>query len=401
MSDHAAAPTTISRRGALIGLAALAAGPAWPDASRARQPTTPLSDADLLALLQQTNVPSISLARVEGERVTTRSLGLLRAGSPDVANPDTVYAAASLTKAVFAYVLLGLVQEGALSLDRPVREYLPLPNPTDPHAARLTARHLLSHSGGWRNWRNTTTQALTSDFEPGAQWSYSGEGFFFLQRVTESLTGKGIGQLMRERVFQPLGMARTSMALLESLETNRAGGHGGRGQPVSAFGESTMLEIRRILAARGRPADDATTADVEQAARTAAPTLPVLPNFMPLNAAASLLTTAADFARFLRHLVTARQAGGAPAAIVTQMMTPQIRCNARVQWGLGVGLEDIGAQRAAWQWGDNPGFKNYFYADPGRGQAMVVFTNGDRGARVYERVIRSMTGEDRPGFLWA
>jgi len=390
---------SLSRRDALgrMGLAALALRP-FPVAA---QPKAPPSDAELTELLQLASVPSLSMAVVNGDRITTRSLGVLQAEGTARANADTVYAAASLTKAVFAYVLLGLVHEGALSLDRPVREYLALPNPADPLAAKLTVRHLLSHSGGWRNWRNTTAQALTADFEPGTRWSYSGEGFYHLQRIAESLTGKGIGQLMRERVFVPLGMTRSSMALLERLEANRATGHGGRGQPVAAFGEETMLEIRRLLATRGKPADDATTADVEQAARTAAPSLPVLPNFLPLNAAASLLTTAADFVRFLKHLVNAPQAGGAPAAIVAQMMTPQIRCNARVQWGLGVGLEDIGANRSAWQWGDNPGFKNYFFADPGRRQAMVVFTNGDRGARVYERLIRGTMGEDRPGFLWS
>jgi hypothetical protein len=53
-----------------------------------------------------------------------------------------------------------------------------------------------------------------------------------------------------------------------------------------------------------------------------------------------------------------------------------------------------------WQWGDNPGFKNFFFASPATAQALVVFTNGDRGARVYERVIRATTGQDRPAFLW-
>jgi CubicO group peptidase (beta-lactamase class C family) len=127
----------------------------------------------------------------------------------------------------------------------------------------------------------------------------------------------------------------------------------------------------------------------------------VLPNFLSPNAAASMWTTAADFALFLRHLVTARRAGGAAAEIVQQMMSPQIRCNDAIQWGLGVGLEELDGQQAMWQWGDNPGFKNFFFATPATGQAMVVFTNGDRGARVYERLIRATTGKDRPAFLWA
>jgi hypothetical protein len=82
------------------------------------------------------------------------------------------------------------------------------------------------------------------------------------------------------------------------------------------------------------------------------------------------------------------------------MMAPQIRCNEAVQWGLGVGLEEIDGRLVAWQWGDNPGFKNIYFADPGREKAIAVFTNGDRGNRVYERVVRAMTGEDHPGFIW-
>ena len=114
-----------------------------------------------------------------------------------------------------------------------------------------------------------------------------------------------------------------------------------------------------------------------------------------------MLTTANDFALFLRHIITARRAGSAPAAIVELMMSPQFKCNEAMQWGLGVGLEDVGNRRYAWQWGDNPGFKNFFFVDPQRTKAMAVFTNGDRGARVYERVILAIAGEDHPAFLWA
>lgn len=83
------------------------------------------------------------------------------------------------------------------------------------------------------------------------------------------------------------------------------------------------------------------------------------------------------------------------------MMQPQIRGNEAIQWELGVGLEDVGRSRYAWQWGDNPGFKNFCWFDPSSGRAMVVFTNGDRGARVYERAVRALTTDDHHGFLWA
>jgi CubicO group peptidase (beta-lactamase class C family) len=389
--------SVIARFGAAaLGIGALSGPATRPFRGRVQQ-----WDEDFERLLRLASVPSFSLAIVEGDRITTRSVGVRRAGEAERATPDTVYAAASLTKTVFAYVVLGLVREGLLSLDRPVREYMPLPNPDDARSAAITARHLLSMSGGWRNWRNNNSQALTADFEPGSRWSYSGEGFFFLQRVLEKLTGKSIADLTRERVFSPLGMQRSSMIGLAELEPHQASGHSGRGDPVQPFGRPTLLELRRMTAARGVSLEAAKVEDSEQAIKTAEPMLPVLPNFLVPNAAGGMLTSVADFALFLRHLVTARRAGGMPAAIVDQMLSPQIRCNEAVQWGLGVGLEDIGTRRLLWQWGDNPGFKNIFFAEPQQMKAIAVFTNGDRGARVYERVIRATTGEDHPAFLWS
>ena len=76
-----------------------------------------------------------------------------------------------------------------LDLDRPVHEYLALPDPGDARARTITTRHLLGHAGGWRNWRFAPSQALVADFAPGSRWSYSGEGYFFLQRVLEARTG--------------------------------------------------------------------------------------------------------------------------------------------------------------------------------------------------------------------
>ena len=92
-------------------------------------------------------MPSVSIAQIDGEHIATRCVGVRRAGETERVAPDTVYAAASLSKTVSAYVLLGLVNEGLLSLDKPVRDYLPLPNPDDPRAPGITARRLLSHSG--------------------------------------------------------------------------------------------------------------------------------------------------------------------------------------------------------------------------------------------------------------
>lgn len=393
----------MNRRVALAGIGVTVAGlgawrldPGSPDATPRE-----LQEIDLEQILRLASVPSVAVATVDGDRISARAVGVVQRGGTARATADTPYAAASLTKGVVAYAALALVRDGALVLDRPVRDYLPLPNADDARATRITARHLLSHSGGWRNWRFGPTPPLVADFEPGSRWSYSGEGFFFLQRVLEHLTGQGIGRLVRERVLVPLGMSQSAMLAPATSDPSAAVGHDGRGEPVANRTLPLRQALAQLVASRNATLDDVRVGDAEAAMRAMTPDATPFPVSLVPNAAASLVTTANDFARFLRHLVTAERQGGAAAAIVREMMTPQVRCNETIEWGLGVGLETIGTSRAAWQWGDNPGFKNFCFADPLSGTAMVVFTNGDRGARVYERVIRATTGRDRAAFLFA
>ncbi len=385
----------MQRRDALLSLGALLAAPRASLRAR-QQPGSEQFDA----LMESAGVPSFAMVRVQGGRVTHLTRGVRRKGDPAPTSPETVYAAASLSKVVFAYAFLGLVHEGVLSLDRPVAEYLDLPNPTDPRARTITARHLLSHSSGWRNWRNSATDSLVATFDPGTRWLYSGEGYYLLQRIMEKVTGKAMSLVCRERVFEPLGMTRSSLAGLEALDPHMASGHNVDGEPRPPFGRPTQLELRRQMTARGLTTEHARVEDAEAAMRVAEPALPVLPNFLAPNAAASLVTTSADFGKFLAHVLQAPRLGGMPAAIATQMFAPQVRRNAAIQWGLGVGLETIGGRNVGWQWGDNPGFKNFVYIDLSGGDAAAIFTNGDRGARIYERVLRTMTGIDHPAFIF-
>jgi CubicO group peptidase (beta-lactamase class C family) len=394
----------LPRRAALERMAAAAAVMAA-SPSRAVRPrashAAPAASLDVERLLRLSRVPSLSMAVVDGGRVTTTSYGVTTTNGTTRATPETVYAAASLTKFVTAYVFLDLVAEGKLSLDKPVGEYVPLPNPDDPRAAKLTARHLLSHSGGWRNWRFGADDKLTTDFEPGSRWQYSGEGYYFLQRVVEQAAGAGFAQVARDRVFTPLGMTRSSLVEIPALTPLIAPPHNVRGEPGTRFGVQLLAQMQSAMAARGQSLEAATYEDALAALKVIDAKLPPFPNFLIPNAAASLLTTAADFGAFLRHLVTAKQQGGRTPTVVDLLMTPQVRCNEAVQWGQGAGLEQVGRRTYAWQWGDNSGYKAFYLADPAHEWGMVVFTNGERGAGVYQRVIRDVTGEDHPAFLWA
>jgi CubicO group peptidase (beta-lactamase class C family) len=134
---------------------------------------------------------------------------------------------------------------------------------------------------------------------------------------------------------------------------------------------------------------------MEAALRTIQPAQPVFPVNLAPNAAWSLLTTARDYAAFVRHLM------GDGRATLERMTAPQITLNEALRWGLGLGLETTNAGRATfWHWGDNPGYKNFVVGDPADGSAIVVFTNASSGQAVYERVIRAETERDRAAFLW-
>ncbi len=397
----------VARRDAVKSLGLAAAALALPareslasDTSRSRDARSRDARSAIERWLRLTGVPSASVAQIDGDRITHSFFGVKQVGSTDRPTENSGYAAASLSKSMFTYAFLSMVDEGLLSLDVPVAEYIALPNPADERAKKITSRHLLSHSGGWRNWRNVATVPMLADFEPGSRWSYSGEGFFHLQRIVEKVAAKSVGQVLRERVFTPLGMKHTSIVLTPELDAEYLPPHDGRGALTTGFGRSIMTELRRQMAARNTPVEFATIEDAETALKAAEPTLPVLPNFYTLNVAGSMVTTAGDFGLFLRHLVTARRHGGQAARIVNLMMTPQIRCNEAVQWGLGVGLDDIDNTRFFWQWGDNTGYKNIYFADPAKERAIAIFTNSDRGQRVYERAVRELTQIDHPAFLW-
>jgi CubicO group peptidase (beta-lactamase class C family) len=122
------------------------------------------------------------------------------------------------------------------------------------------------------------------------------------------------------------------------------------------------------------------------------------------NVAGSLLTTADDYARFLAALFGPRAATLLDGALHREMLRPHAALGGRLHWGLGWALqrEATGAspELLAWHWGDNGTYKNFVMADPRHGRAVVAFTNGSSGFKVYERAIRAVTGRDQAALLF-
>lgn len=358
--------------------------PAW----KSGPPTSYLPE--LSALMRAAPVPGAVIGSLhEGKLSWITPLGVRAAGSPGPITASTLFQAASLTKQVTAYAAFALRARGQLDFDRPLVSYVDdLPSAA---ARAVTARHVLSHSSGFPNWRfpegaTKTIPQLVPAFTPGSRYQYSGEGFFYLQRVLEQISGTGFAQLVHELVFQPLGMTSSTLVWDPETLARTALPHDRHGEPRKGWDKSARA-LRAYAARLDKPVEQLRYE--EYAAFTRESGDPVLPNWMVPNAAASLVTSAEDYARFLAAALRNPEIG-----------EQQVHINEFLGWGLGWAIERYAGHSYLWQWGDNGGYKNFVLAEPSTGSALFVFTNGDSGARVYDRVVTHATGHDHPALFW-
>jgi CubicO group peptidase (beta-lactamase class C family) len=344
---------------------------------------------ELESLMRAAPVPGAVIGAIHGRRLSwIAPLGVRAAGSTDPVTSSTLFQAASLTKQATAYAAFALRTQGRLDLDRLLTDYVDdLPNPT---ARRVTLRHVLSHSSGFPNWRSADTSKPVADlvpaFHPGSRYQYSGEGYFYLQRVMEHVTGLGFGQIMRDLVFQPLGMTSSTLVWDPATLARTALPHDRRGELRKDWDKSPRA-VHAYAARIGKPVVQLRYDDYAAAAREAGD--PVAPNWIKPNAAASMVTSAEDYARFVAAAIGNPEIG-----------QQQVVINEFLGWGLGWAIERASGHTYLWQWGDNGGFKNFVLAEPSTGDAIFVFTNGDAGVRVYDRVLTHATGHDHPALFW-
>ncbi|MFN7983461.1 MAG: serine hydrolase domain-containing protein [Vicinamibacterales bacterium] len=220
--------------------------------------------------------------------------GVLKAGDATPVTSETIWPAASLGKPVFAAAVLGLVTERQFDLDRPLCEHAFEHAASDDRTRRITARHVLSHTAGFPNWRNQPGQELPARFEPGSAFSYSGEGYYYLQRAVEHVTG--LHPAGGSQATDRLKMSSSTYAWRDDVPERLAVGHD-RGVPGSA-GQHDLRPHRGRARQHGRSLDSFRFEDV-RAAMADMPNAPApLPNMMAPNVAGSLLTTARDYASF-------------------------------------------------------------------------------------------------------
>lgn len=228
----------------LAGLLGIAGGlHATAKRSFPRIPSPAAIDAEVASVMAKTGTKGLALAVIEkGQVIYVKSYGL-RNAKGDPLQRHTIMYGASLTKAVFAYTVMQLVDEGKINLDTTIDKYLPKPLPayTEPeiedHYARwsdlagderwrkLTPRILLTHSSGFANFGFLEPDGkLRIHFDPGTRYSYSGDGLILLQFVLERGLGLDLGKEMQKRVFDRFGMRNTSMIWRPDFAANLADG---------------------------------------------------------------------------------------------------------------------------------------------------------------------------------
>ena len=296
---------------------------------------------------------------------------------------DSVMSAASISKVAFAYLAMELVDDGVLDLDKPVYQYLPKPLPEypkyadlagDPRYKRITARMLLSHTSGFANWRwMEDDRKLKIHFEPGSRYAYSGEGIDLLQLVVETIANKPLDVLMQERVFQPLGMTRTSMVWQERFESDFANGYDEYGRSVGAH--------------RWKNAD----------------------------AAGSMQTTISDQARFLQAVMEGRLLKSKTRA---QIVSPQIQIlskhqfptlsdettdenkSIRLSYGLAWGLYWTPYGEVFFKEGHDDGWRNYAVAFDKEKSGLVILTNSGNGEGIFKDVLETLLKDTFTPIEW-
>lgn len=303
-------------------------------------------------LMDVHHIPGATVALLHnGEVVYTHAFGTRTpAGAP--MTDRTLFEAASLTKTLFGTLAMRLVQEGKLDLDTPIISQLQEePWSLDPRFADICPRHCLSHSCGLPNWQKKPMDML---FDPGTSYSYSGEGYFLLQRLIEQICGKDLNTLLHEYFLDPLGMDVSTATWTPAVHAAFSAGFGRDGKVVK------IRSARRIIGNAPEP-----------------------------NAAWSLYSNACQMVKFQQYMV--QQHGGLDDSTYAKMVNKENRATEFIPWGLGWGLADE-EPNLRWHWGDNDGFRSLSAWDDQTKDAICIFTNCDSGMEFWHDLAQAVMG---------
>nr|WP_321234950.1 serine hydrolase [uncultured Psychroserpens sp.] len=180
-------------------------------------------DKVITAYMDYYQIEAVSFSAFKGNATYSKTYGVTNNYTKEKANINTLFEAASMTKAVFAYTVMRLFEKGLIDLDEPLYNYLPFEKSDNTaYNKLLTARIILSHKSGLPNWGRSN---IDYEFEPGDGYGYSGEAFEYLKRVIETITAKGINTILNEELIAPLGLENMYFKTNDTGMKHKAYGH--------------------------------------------------------------------------------------------------------------------------------------------------------------------------------
>lgn len=349
-------------------------------------------DSIVEAFMPKANIQGLSVAVLNNNKtVYIKSFGFRNKPRKELLDTSTIVYGASLSKAVFGYLVMKLVQKKIIALDKPLYQYLKKPLyeyeyfsdlKSDDRWKLFTARMCLSHTTGLPNvrWFNPITSEQDSlgimkiYCTPGTRYAYSGEGFKVLQLAVEETTGKSIEELAIENVFKPMNMTRTGYIWHESFgDGNVAVGHLNNGE-------------------------------IDKKKKRTSPV-----------AGGSLVTTIADYARFTECIMSKK---GLHKKFFREMISPQIKIYSKTQfppvtfettneyesinlsYGLGWGLLDCPDGKAIFKEGNGDSWRNYNINFLEKGTAIIILINSENGETVFQELLEACIGKTCIPWQW-
>jgi CubicO group peptidase (beta-lactamase class C family) len=343
--------------------------------------------------MQHYKTPAISIAVIENGRVAwSRAYGLRDVESGLVANTDTLFQAASISKPVAAMAALRLTEMNRLALDEDVNKKLAswkVPENTFTETQKVTLRRILTHraglsTSGFDGYKSgepvPTVQQVLDGVKPAnsaavrvilvpqSEPRYSGGGFTVMQQMVADVTGQDFPAAMDELVLRRIGMRRSTYMQppVGALSTNLAAGHND-GKTISGKHHNH-----------------------------------------PELAAAGLWTTPTDLAEFAIELANAAAGKSSrasstpstPNVLSREMAQQMLTSQAGDQWGLGIVLQGKAGQERFGHSGSNAGFRCTLVAYKDGSKGAVIMTNGDGGGSLANEVMRAIAVEYQwPGYL--
>jgi CubicO group peptidase (beta-lactamase class C family) len=335
-------------------------------------------------LVKANDVKGLAVALIRSGRVVyLHGFGLRNVAQGLPLTPDTIMYGASLTKATFAYMVMQLVDEEKIDLDRSIADYLPKPLPdypkfvdlaSDPRWRKLTFRILLDHTPGFANfpWFEPDRK-LRFHYDPGVRFSYSGEGFIIAQFVLETGLGLDVGKEMQRRVFDRFGMSRTSMTWRDDF--------------------SADVSDNYLMTGEISPHDHRSK----------------------VGAAGSMDTTARDWSNFLAGVVNGDGLSVRAKAEMIRLQIPidsvvefptlttettEANKGIRLGYGIGWGVFDTPYGHAFFKEGYDDGTRNYALCVQPARACVLLLSNSARADGIFKALVEELMGNVNLPWRW-